>query len=345
MRSIVLVGGEGTRLRPLTWRTPKPLVPVLNRPLITHLLSHLRHHGIEAVTLAMTRRSELIEQALGDGSDFGVELDYVYEETPLGSGGAIAAAAAGWDEPFLVCNGDIVTDIDITEMTERHRKGAAELSIALHEVEDPSRFGVVALDAKHRITRFVEKPPTGEAPSNLINAGIWLFEPDLLEEMDATSFNRVEEGLFPSLAESGRAIAGFVSDSYWIDVGNAEAYLQVNLDLLGGAMAGYEPLGRLVDSTASVASSAQLEAVVVGPGSIIGERVSVAGSVLWDDVTIAAGAHVANSVVASGAWVGSGATLEGAIVAHGARVEAGAHPAPGARIEAATVAANEASGR
>lgn len=355
MRAIVLVGGEGTRLRPLTLRTPKQLVPVLNRPLLEHLLLHLKHHGVTAVTLAMTRRSEAVRVAFEDGARLGVAIDYAYEETPLGSGGAIASVAAGWDETFLVCNGDIITDLDVAAFIAAHRARASELSIALHEVDDPTAFGVVALDGDRRITRFVEKPAIEDAPSRWINAGFWLFEPALLREMDPTTFNRVEDALFPALAAAGRAIHGFHHERYWIDVGNPDAYRRSNLDLLGGAggalpsrwpVSGVAAEGAVVDPSARIAAPALIGAgtrldarstvegpAVVGERCILRESATVFLSVVWDDVTVGAGARVLDSVVASGAAIGAGATVEGAVVGHGATVVAGARVPPGTRIE------------
>ena len=186
MRAIVLIGGKGTRLRPLTWRTPKQLVPILNRPLLAYLLDALRGHGFDRVSFAMTGRDEDIEAAFtGNASPPGLAIERVLEGEPLGSGGAIANASSGWDEPFLVCNGDIVSDIDLGIFAGEHRGRAAELSIALSEAEDPSRFGVVVLGDGDRVTRFVEKPPREEAPSRLINAGLWLFEPGVGRMLDA----------------------------------------------------------------------------------------------------------------------------------------------------------------
>ena len=236
MRAIVLIGGKGTRLRPLTWRTPKQLVPVLNRPLLAYLLDGLRSHGFDRVSFAMTERDEDIEAAFtGDASPPGLAIECVLEGEPLGSGGAIANASSGWDEPFLVCNGDIVSDIDLGAFAGEHRRRDAELSITLSEAEDPSRFGVVVLGDGDRVTRFVEKPPREEAPSRLINAGLWLFEPGVGHMLDADRFNRVEDELFPNLAAAGRGIFGHRHAGYWADIGNPEAYLQTNLDLLAGA--------------------------------------------------------------------------------------------------------------
>ena len=362
MRAIILVGGEGTRLQPLTHHTPKQLAPVLDRPLLEHLLLHLRAHGIEQITLALTRSASnaAVRAVFGEGSSTdlvpGLDIGYAYEETPLGSGGAIAGAAAGWDEPFLVCNGDIITDLDISAMVEAHRTQGAELSISLHEVEDPSLFGVVALGADSRIEQFVEKPPRELAPSLLINAGTWLFEPTLLAEMDATRFNRVEEELFPALARSGRAIVGYHQPGYWADIGSPEAYLRVNLDLLSGAIPARLPDGWPADgmlaASAHIEDGAEVSApvligrgttlrdgasvrgpAVIGPGCTIGRAATVTDSVLWNGVTIHDGAHVRNSILASGVTVGAGAVLDDVVVAHGATIPAGERVPAGTRVE------------
>ena len=339
MKAIVLVGGRGTRLRPLTPRTLKQLVPILNRPLLEYLLRRLQLHGVRDVTLAMTAPDEAIEDAFGDGAHLGLSIERVYEGEPLGSGGAIATCAAGWDEPFLVCNGDLVCDINLGAMVEAHRARAAELSIALYEVDDPSRFGVVALDGD-RITRFVEKPPPAEAPSNLINAGVWLFEPHVARELDATRFNRVEDELFPGMADGGRAIVGFRHYGYWADVGTSAAYLQTNIDLLRGdapALAA-EGFPALVATGATVAASAMLGlGVVAGAECRIGAGALVTSSVLWDGVHIGAGARVDRCVLASGARVGAGAVLGGAVLGHGAEVAAGERPPAGIEIDSDAV--------
>lgn len=346
MRAIVLVGGEGTRLRPLTRRTPKQLVPILNRPLLDHLLRYLHRHGVRHVTLAMTRRSEPVRAAFGDGSALGLELDYAYEETPLGSGGAIAHVARSWcdeghpaDAPFLVLNGDILTDLDLGTMLAAHRGRRAELSIGLVHVDDPSSFGVAVLRGMDAgaapmgpafIERFVEKPPRGSAPSHWINAGVWIFNRALLGEMEPERFHRVEDELFPALASGGRALLGVPHRGYWMDVGTPRAYLRANLDLVGtdaavgdaAGGAGVEmegPVlagaGTLLDAGARVTGP-----VVVGEDCRIESGARVVSSVLWDRVTVGAGASVEGSVLAAGAFVGAGATLRDAVVAHGARV-------------------------
>ncbi|MDA0269811.1 MAG: NDP-sugar synthase [Chloroflexi bacterium] len=317
MRAIVLVGGEGTRLRPLTWRTPKALVPVQNRPLLDHLLLHLGRHGVTHVTLALTRRTEAIREAFGDGSRLGLSIDYAYEETPLGSGGAIAAIAGEWNETFIVCNGDVITSIDLSAMLEAHRERGAELSISLHEVDDPSPYGVVDMATDGRIRRFVEKPRREDAPSRLINAGTWIFQPSLLARMNPTTFNRVEDRLFPELCAEGRAVFGFHDADYWIDVGNPSALLRVNLDL-AGARAVIDPSAR-IDPAARIIGPA-----VIGAGCVVEADAEVRGSVLWDGVRIEAGATVNASILASEVRVGAGATVEDSVIAHGVAVPAGA---------------------
>ncbi len=330
MRAIVLVGGEGTRLRPLTWRTPKQLVPILNRPLLDHLLEHLRNHGVDRVTLAMTRRSEVIRAAYEDGVRLGIVLDYAYEETPLGSGGAIASIAGGWDEPFFVCNGDIITDLDLSAMWRAHREREAVLSISLFEVEDPSAFGVADLAEGFRIRRFVEKPKREDAPSHLVNSGTWIFDPSLLAQMDPTTFHRVEERLFPDLCNTGRPVFGFDhSGGYWGDVGNPAALLRINLDLVQGAVPSWLagiPVshGVLVDPTATIEDGARIRGpAVIGAGSVVERGALVAGSVLWDGVRVGADAVVRGSTVATGARIEAGATVDTGVVAHGATVPAG----------------------
>lgn len=329
VNAIVLVGGEGTRLRPLTPRTPKPLVPVLNRPLLDHLLLHLHHHGIDRVTLAMTHRNEAIHEMFGDGSRLGMTIDYSYEETPLGSGGAIASIAGGWRERFIVCNGDIVTDLDLTAMLEAHQETHAELSISLHEVDDPSPFGVVEIDADGRIRRFIEKPPREQAPSRLINAGTWIFEPSVLREMDPAHFNRVEDKLFPALCAAGRAIYGFHQPAYWADVGTPDALLRVNLDLAGGLGPGAgqeasEDGGIVVGTGTCVAPGVTLTApAVLGRRCALEPGARIHESLLWDDVTVGAEAVVRRSIIASGVRIGRGACVEDAVIAHDAVVTPG----------------------
>lgn len=327
MQAVILAGGEGTRLRPLTLDVPKQLVPILNRPFIEHQLRWLRRHGVQQVTLALTRNahSQTLRAALGDRA-YDVELTYAYEEQPLGSGGAIAHAAAGWRQPFLVCNGDIVTDADLGAMIEAHRAASAELTIFLHGVEDPSAYGVVALNERSEVTRFVEKPPAGQAPSNLVNAGVWLFEPELLHELPMDRPSRVEDELFPQLAGSGRRVLGYEAATYWRDIGTPRTYLEANLDALRGRVAGLAALGGMVTPDfvlaapdASIDGRAGVRDAVLGPGARIEGGALVESSVLWERVRVGAGAIVRNSVLAADVEVGPGSVVDGQTLGRGAR--------------------------
>ncbi len=330
MRAIVLAGGEGTRMRPLTRRTPKVLVPVLNRPLLAHLLANLRAHGFDQVTVALTHGADAdaIRQWFQAGEDLGQSLDYGIEDVPLGSGGAIALIASGWRETFLVCNGDIITDLNLTSMLVAHRTRGAELSLSLYEVDDPSPFGVADPDETGRIRRFVEKPPRELAPSHQVNSGAWLFEPSLLEQMDGSRFSRVEDTLFPSLCAQGRAVYGYRHQGYWADVGTPDALLRVNMDLARDAAAD----GVVRADRTTIAVDAQITGpAVIGTGTRIATGAAVQGSVLWDNVTIGAGAVVRDSIIASGATIGADAQVVDSVVAHGAEI------APGARLVGATI--------
>ena len=347
----MLIGGEGTRLRPLTRRTPKQLAPILNRPLLERLLRLLRAHGVGRVTLAMTKPDPAIAAAFGDGARLGLRIGRSCEGEPRGSGGAIALATRGWEEPFLVCNGDIVTDLDLGALADAHRRragGGEGVSIALTEVDDPSRFGVAALGGDGRIERFVEKPRRGEAPSNLANAGVWLFGPGAARGLDAGRFHRVEDELFPRLAAAGR-LFGYRHEGYWTDAGTPEDYLRANLDLLAGAAPsllpdppGGEALAAgaraegpvLLGAGTRVGAGAILaDGVVAGAGCAIGRGAVLAGSVLWDGASVGEDARVRGAILADGARVGAGAEAEGAVLARGAAIAPGERPPAGLRLD------------
>ena len=328
MRAIILAGGEGTRLRPLTASLPKQLVPILNRPFIEHQLGYLLRFGVTEVTLAVTRNahSERLRSALGERA-YGVDLCYAYEDEPLGSGGAIAGAAAGWSEPFLVCNGDIVTDVNLDDLREAHRAARAELTLFLQPVETPSAYGVVALNERSEITSFVEKPPAGTEPSNLVNAGMWLFEAHLLREMTAERANQVERELFPMLASSGRRVLGYQSARpvYWRDIGTPPTYLDANLDALLGRVSGIEAAGSrdgdvLAMPGTKVNPAATVRNAVLGAESTIDAAALVEGSVLWERVHVGEGAVVRDSVLASDVVVSPGAVVERQTIGAGERI-------------------------
>jgi mannose-1-phosphate guanylyltransferase len=357
MDAVILVGGGGTRLRPLTYAVPKPLIPVLNKPLISHLIANLQRHGVKHVVLAASAGEKRLESALGSGEALGVRISYCYETEPLGSGLAVKQAAEGFDGPFFVCNGDVITDLDLSAMALRHRENGAILSISLSSVDDPSSYGVVELARDNRITRFVEKPAAGEAPSSWANAGTWIFEPEVLdhipnERMDGS----LERLVFPSLIADGYTVLGFPSDAYWMDVGTSERYMQLHRDILAGKLDGWLPDishdGPIFGEGSQIWEDAAIGAgVVLGSGCRIGGRVVINGptvfgdacdvrdnariddSVVWSNSKIGSGAIVRNSIIGAGVWIGDKAVVESAVLANGSRVKRGVHLGPGARLE------------
>jgi mannose-1-phosphate guanylyltransferase len=361
-KAVVLVGGGGTRLRPLTYAVPKPLIPVLNRPLITHLIENLRRHGVEHIVLAASAGDRRIEAALGDGAQCGVALSYSYEAEPLGSGLAVKQAAKDFDEAFFVCNGDVITNVDLTSMARRHRESGATMSIFLAPVEDPSSYGIADLDETGKITRFVEKPPPGRAPSNLGNAGTWLFEPEVLDQIpDEKMDGSIERLVMPTLIAEDRLVLGYPSDAYWMDVGTSERYLQLHCDLLSGRASGWSPEGldikACMGEDCQVAEDAQVGARVItgrgcrigGLASIVGpvilgddcairERARIESSVLWSGARVGAGAIVRDSIIGEGCWIGDDAVVESAVLANGARVKRGVRLPKGAKLEPDEVA-------
>jgi mannose-1-phosphate guanylyltransferase len=358
--AVILVGGGGTRLRPLTYAVPKPLIPVLNRPLITHILTNLRRHGVRRVVLAASESDKRLEEALGNGTALGLELRYCYESEPLGSGLAVKQAARDFDAAFFVLNGDVISDLDLTAMAQRHREREAVMSIFLAPVDEPASYGIADVDATGRITRFVEKPPPGSAPSNWANAGTWLFEPEVLthipdEKMDGS----IERLVMPALIADGRLVQGFPSDAYWMDVGTPERYLQLHRDVLEGRMPACLPSGEvgmqgagsqvwqdaqiganvLLGARCRVGGLARIEGPsVLGDNVVVREKAAVEGSVLWSGVKIGAGAIVRDSILGEGCWVGDDAVVEGAVLANGAKVQRGVKLSPGARLEPDEVA-------
>jgi mannose-1-phosphate guanylyltransferase len=362
MDAVVLVGGGGTRLRPLTYAVPKPLIPVLNQPLIVRLIANLRDHGVDRVVLAASADERRIESTLSDGAGLGVTLSYSYETEPLGSGLAVKQAARGLEGAFFVCNGDVITDLDLSAMARRHRDTGATLSISLSSVDDPSGFGVVELGEDDRIVRFVEKPARGEAPSSWANAGTWIFEPEVLDHIpDEKMDGSLERLVFPSLIADGFRVQGYPSDAYWMDVGTAERYAQLHTDILDGRIQAWLPDGAATSAAmgedCQVWPDAVLGArVVLGRGCRVGGLVEISGptvlgdacdvrdkarierSIIWSGSKVGSGAIVRDSVLGNDVWIGDEAVVEDAIIANGARVRRGAHLPRGVRLEPDEVA-------
>lgn len=327
MRAVVLVGGFGTRLRPLTLSTPKPMLAVGHRPIVENLVRMLARAGIEEVVLGLGFRPEPFVAAFPDGTCAGVPLHYAVEPEPLDTGGAIRFAAdhAGITDTFVVVNGDIITDLDVGALVERHRAAGAEATIHLTPVDDPSSYGVVAVGPDGRVARFVEKPAPGTAPSNLINAGTYVFEPSVLARIPTGRKVSIERETFPAIVADGGLFA-WATDDYWIDTGRPETYRQANLDLIDGrrsfsvpmveAGADVDPEAEirhsLVSAGARVAGGVSLEDSVVLPGAVIGPRATVRSSVVMGE--IGSDAVVVDSVIGADGSVPQAAVIEHARV-------------------------------
>lgn len=319
MFAVVLVGGFGTRLRPLTNDVPKPMLPVMHRPMIVGLVERLADGGVTDVVLALGFKPEPFQEAFPGGRHDDVRIHYAVEPEPLDTAGAIAFAArsAGVDNTFVVANGDIITDLPIADLVSAHRRSGARATLHLTPVADPSAFGVVETDETGRVRRFVEKPQPGETDSKQINAGTYVFEPSVLDLVAPDERVSVERIVFPRLAEVG-GLYGMTTEDYWLDTGRPEQYLQANLDPVRGRRGphvdGVHPLAR-VDPSAVVSES------VVGPGAQIGARARVTGSAIIGGGSVAPGAIVESSVIAGS--VGPSARVTGCVVGAGHTVAAG----------------------
>jgi len=308
VEAVVLVGGLGTRLRPLTADTPKQMLPVVDRPMIEHVVAHLALHGVTRVVLSLGFRPEAFTAAYPDGTCAGMPLHYAVEPEPLDTAGAVRFAAldARVDETFLVLNGDVLTDLDVTAMVGRHRAAGASGTIALTEVDDPSRYGVVPFDDERQVLGFVEKPPADEASSRWINAGTYVLEPAVLDRIAPGCRVSIEREVFPSLAAEG-ALRAEPSSGYWLDTGTPEAYLRANLDLVDGTRADLPA----VHLSATVDGRARVRGSVVMAGSGVGSDAVVHGAVVMDGATVERGSIVRDSVVGPGAVIGEGASVVG----------------------------------
>ena len=308
MKAVVLVGGFGTRLRPLTSSTPKQMLPIIHRPMIEHVLEHLARHGISEAVLSMGYRPDAFADAYPDGVCGGVSLHYAIEPEPLDTAGAIRFAAehAGITERLVVVNGDVLTDLDLDALIGFHDGHGGEGTIALHRVDDPSAYGVVPTDDDGRVQAFVEKPLRDEAPTDLINAGTYILEPSVLGRIAKGRKVSIEREVFPAMVADG-ALYAMSGDTYWIDTGTPPMYLQAQTDLLRGAR-GERAQG--IHPSATIDPSAAIARSVVGVGAVVEAGAKVRGSVLMAGARVGAGAVVERAIVGPEAVVGAGARVD-----------------------------------
>src|SRR4051794_5498447 len=323
MQAVILVGGEGTRLRPLTTTVPKPVVPLVDRPFIVYMLEWLKEHGVEDVVLAMGYLPTAVRNVLGDGSAYGLRLRYVEEPDPRGTAGALKFCESLLDERFLMLNGDVLTDIDLTARIAQHERTGALATLALAPVAAPSAYGLVRLEEDHAVSEFVEKPSADQVDTNLISAGAYVLERSILDLVPPDVNVSVEREVWPRLVGDG--LYGFPSDAYWLDIGTPERYLRGTFDIIEGKVS-TQVRERLGDGYLAVEDPAGVEGRVVPPAVI--ERQCAVGDgaqvgplvVLGQGVTVGAGTTVERAVVMQGAEIGESCVLRDCIVAAGARI-------------------------
>jgi NDP-sugar pyrophosphorylase family protein len=332
MQALILAGGKGTRLRPLTVYTPKPIVPLLNRPLLHYQIAILAEAGITDITLSLSYQPDKIQDILGDGSELGVNLRFLTEPSPMGTAGAFKFAAGAIRETTVVFNGDILTNVVISDVIETHQSKQAEATIVLAPVPDPSRFGLVEIGKKGEVVRFLEKPSPDalrQIDINTINAGIYVLEPtvlDLIPEGENCSF---EYDVFPKLIESKRGFfAHVLHDEYWRDIGSPSSYLEAHHDFLAGRI---DRLADEVSATSDIATAAHIDdASIIGDGCVIKPNATIVNSVLGPGVHVEERATISNSVIWAHSRISTSATIDGAVIGRSCYIGRNVQIRPGA---------------
>jgi mannose-1-phosphate guanylyltransferase len=339
MKAVILVGGLGTRLRPLTCNTPKPMIPLVNQPFIESMLIRLREQGIDEVVLAVQYLAERFVEALGDGARLGLKLHIIEEPEPRGTAGAVKHVEHLLDGTTFVFNGDVMTDLDLRAMLAYHREKQSKVTISLTPVDDPTQFGLVEMEKDSRVQRFLEKPRAEDITTNLINAGTYIIEPEVLRYVPPGQFYMFERGLFPVILQTGDPMYGFPSRAYWTDIGKPQTYLDVHHDILIGkvrhAFQGEQVADRIwIEGDADIHPSAQLVGplvlghgctiergarligpTVLGAGCRIGAEAALEGVVLWEGNQVGEGAVLRNCVLGRNNQIGAKTMIsDGAIV-------------------------------
>lgn len=319
MKALFLAGGMGTRLQPLTDNLPKPMVPIMNKPLLERTMHNLKKCGISEVIISTCFHPEYIKDYFANGINFDLKIEYIVEESPMGTGGAIKKAEEYFDDTFIVFNSDILSDIDLSKMIDFHKSKQALATIAVTKVQDPSKYGVIEYDSKGYATTFKEKPKLGETSSKSINAGIYIFEPVIFKEIAAGRAVSIEREIFPKLLENAQKIGIYQSGSYWMDIGTIEKYRQAHWDIMKGKCklvdcefnsdnisfgknVKIHPSSKII-GPAYIGDNATIGAKVMINHSVIGNNVSIGfnsritGSILWNDVIISKNARLSDTVV------------------------------------------------
>jgi NDP-sugar pyrophosphorylase family protein len=326
MKAVILAGGEGTRLRPLTLSTPKPVAPVVDRPFLSHQLDLLKGAGVDEVVFSVAYHPEQVEAVFGDGTETGIRIRYAVEDSPLGTGGAVKNAESFLDDLTIVLNGDVLADLDLGTIVARHQAQSAAATIVLTPVRNPAAYGLVETDLEGRVLRFVEKPRPDQIRTNTINAGVYVLESRVLDLMPAGVKYSIERGFFPALLERGDRVLGPVHEGYWIDIGTPEKYRQVHRDILAGRfpvdLDGLPTAGGWIHPEARVSPEAVLDPpFYIGPGCRVDAGASIGpDTVLVSSVSVGPRARVRDTVIWKDSSVGEDAEVEGALVGPGVRV-------------------------
>ncbi|NJM08126.1 NDP-sugar synthase [Candidatus Gracilibacteria bacterium] len=338
MKAVILVGGLGTRLRPLTCNTPKPMIPLINQPFIEAMLMRLREQGIDEVVLAVQYLADRFRAALGDGEQLGLKLHIVEEPEPRGTAGAVKNVEHLLDGTTFIFNGDVLTDLDLQGMLAFHREQGSKVTISLTPVEDPTQFGLVEMDGEQRVQRFLEKPRPEDITTNLINAGTYIIEPDVFRYVPPNQHYMFERGLFPVVLQTGDAMFGYPSRAYWTDIGKPQTYLEVHHDILVGK-ANYHIRGAeiaprvwaqgdvdihpsaLISGPVVIGAGTKIErgARLIGPTVIgahcsIGSEATIDAAVLWDGNTIGEGASLRSCVLGHNNQIGAKTVVDGGAI-------------------------------
>ena len=330
MQALILAGGKGTRLRPLTMHTPKPIVPIANRPFLLYQLELLKRADVRDVILSLSYQPQKIEDRMGDGTDYGVRVSYTTEATPLGTAGAYRNAAAFIRETTVVFNGDVLTDIDLNQVIKMHRERKASATIVLVRVPNPTAYGLVETEADGKIRRFLEKPKADEVTCDTINAGVYILEPKVLEYVPEGEPFMFEYGVFPRLLENKEAFYAHIHSGYWIDIGTPASYLKANMDVIAGEVnvlgppetrrggnvdPGSEIDSRsVVDVTTTVKGGSRIVNSVISRNCFIEERVTIENSVIRGGSRISQGAVLRNCIIGKGSYLGRSVLQVGAIL-------------------------------
>lgn len=328
MKAVILIGGEGTRLRPLTYKTLKCMVPIANRPFIEYQFAMLKKHGINEVVLSVCYMPGKVKKAVGNGRKYGLKVRYAVEKTPLGTAGAIKNCEKYLDDTTVILNGDVLTGIDISALAGFHKKSGSAATIALHEVEDPSAYGLVISEENGRVKSFLEKPKEKQPGGNWINAGLYVFSKEALAIIPAGQNVSVERETFPAIIEKTGKLFSHRQKEYWIDIGKIEKYKQANYDILSGKFdspfesVGIKKTGILKGRKTTIKPGTVLSApVIIGEKCVLGKNVKITGSVIWNGVKIGDKAEIRDSIIGNRCVIEPGAVLNAAVLEDGSRVK------------------------